>query len=119
MWEIDFLRGYMEYPSPGTPPLCTNGSAGYLMLLSVNNLGHKYYIQEGGVRDVYKNFGRKRYYMRRMRDGCGLYSIIYEINNISRWMGEVSEMSIRIWHIKNITRDECELGENCIQYFGK
>ena len=31
-WESGFLWGGFH----GTPPLCTNGSAGYLMQLSVN-----------------------------------------------------------------------------------
>ena len=31
-WKVVFLRGV-----PWNPPLCTNGSAGYLMQLSVNN----------------------------------------------------------------------------------
>ena len=33
-WESGFLWGGFH----GTPPLCTNGSAGYLMQLSVNVL---------------------------------------------------------------------------------
>ena len=34
-WEIGFLWGV-----PWNPPLCTNGSAGYLMQLSVNIQGY-------------------------------------------------------------------------------
>ena len=40
-WENGFLWGI-----PWNPPLCTNGSAGYLMQLSVNG-------QDFGVREEY------------------------------------------------------------------
>ena len=45
-WESGFLGGIPWTP----PPLCTNGSAGYLMQLSVNK---HYYICPASMYDAY------------------------------------------------------------------